>query len=114
MDTPDNYWWWILSLSNVIFDFANVPEYVIKRIGANISIPDDLMNELDQWYEVISDNNISLKDELAALIKDILAISEKYGGSSSDFWTNDGFVNHPDWILIRKKSREWVENNYIG
>ena len=106
----ENYWWWIKSLNKIIFDFADVPENVLKRIGEEISIPEDLMNDLDHWFTVIKDNNISLRPELSGLITQILTISENYDGHQDEFWTNQGFCKHSDWIIIRNKSRDYVRS----
>src|ERR1051326_6566560 len=107
-DINENYWWWIKSLNEVIFDFADVPENVLKRVGEKISIPDDLMNDLDHWFKVTKENNISLQPELSALVTEIFAISNKYDGHESEFWTNQDFCKHPNWVDIRNKSRNYV------
>jgi len=109
----ENYWFWIKSLSDVIFDFADAPENVIHRIGEKISVPEDLMNELDHWYETLNSNEITIKNSLSTLIQYILTTSNKYDGSADEFWTNQGFHNHPDWLMIRNKCREYIKNTYF-
>lgn len=109
-----NIWFWLRSLDATIFDFADVPENVLKRIGGNISIPEDLMNDLDHWFAVIQNNEIPIRYELSTLITDILAISEKIDGIDDKFWTNEGFCNHPDWDLIRTMSRTYIMDKWIS
>ncbi len=110
MSAPDEYyWWWLYSLYDIIFDFADTPENVIQRIGAEISIPEDLMNEIDHWRLVIESNKIVLRADLSKLVADVLAISKKYDDVADNFWTNQGFCDHPDWIVIRNKSRAYIK-----
>lgn len=111
-DVDKNYWFWLRSLSATIFDFADAPENVLKRIGGNISIPEDLMNDLDHWFNVFRSNEILIRAELSNLITDILTISKKYDGIEDEFWTNQGFCDHPDWAVIRNKCRKYIIENY--
>ena len=109
-----NIWFWLRSLNATIFDFADVPENVLKRIGGKISIPEDLMNDLDHWFAVIQSNETPIRHELTDLITKILAISEKYDGFGNEFWTNEGFSNHPDWVVIRNMSRKYIMDKWVS
>jgi len=104
----ENLWFWIRSLNETIFDFADIPENTLNRISKKISIPEDLMNDLDHWFKVIQENEISIHGDLLDLIREIFAISKKYDGHANDFWTNEGFYNHPDWTVIRNKCRNYI------
>jgi len=113
VDVNQSIWFWLRSLNATIFDFADVPESVLKRLGGNISVPEDLMKDIGHWFEVIRDNEIPIRYELSNLVTDILAISERYDGSDDEFWTNEGFCNHPDWDVIRNMSRTYIMGKWI-
>ena len=114
MDVNQNYWFWLRSLNATIFDFADVPEATLKRIGGNISVPEDLMNDLDHWFNVFQSNETQIRAELSNLITGILAISKKHDGVKDEFWTNQGFRNHPDWVVIHNKCRQYIIDSYIS
>lgn len=107
-------YWCFGQLYSVLAAFADEPSNTISRIGGGrISIPDDQANDLHIFRTTILEKYPDAADlevmQVAAEIDDIL-LKYSRGGESFDewFWTNKGFMEHPDWEKIRGLSRAFL------
>jgi hypothetical protein len=106
--------WSFGELYSVLTVFADDPAQAIVRLGGGrISIPEDQANHLDHYYHLLIAKYPDAADievmKVVARIDAILEGKSRRGGSSDEwFWTNAGFERHPDWIMIREVSREFL------
>ena len=103
--------WWFGELYSVLAAFADEPTNTISRIGGGrISIPEDQANHLHNFRNCILAKYPAAADlQVMRVVAEIDAILDRYslGGESFDewFWTNKGFMKHPDWDKIRELAR---------
>ena len=107
-------YWCFGQLYSVLAAFADDPTNAISRIGGRrISIPEDQANELHNFRTTILAKYPDAADlEVMRVVSEIDEILSKHslGGESFDewFWTNKGFMEHPDWEKIRELSRAFL------
>lgn len=105
---------WFCELHSVLAAFADDPNNVISRIGGgHISIPEDQANHLEQYRQCVLQTYPDAADlELMKLVAriDVILDNRSLGGDGFDesFWTNSGFMHHPDWVCIRRLAREYL------
>lgn len=107
-------YWLFGELCSVLIAFADDPRNVIARIGGGqISIPDDQANHLHEFYRTILANYPQASElETMRVAKQIDEMLDERSRNrplfDSSFWTNDGFIHHPDWDTIRALARTWL------
>jgi hypothetical protein len=105
---------WFCELYSVLAAFADEPTNVISRIGGGrISIPEDQANHFGHYRECVLQTYPDAANlELMKVVTKIDAIldNRSLGGEAFDesFWTNGGFMRHPDWVCIRRLAREYL------
>jgi hypothetical protein len=110
----DSDTFWFCELYAVFAAFADEPTNVISRIGeGRISIPEDQANHLDHYRKCVLQAYPDAADlELITVVTRIAAIldNRSLGGEEFDesFWTNSGFMHHPEWGCIRRLAREYL------
>lgn len=110
----DSHIFWFGELYSVLAAFADEPTNVISRIGGGrISIPEDQANHLDHYRKCILETYPDAASlDLMKVVTRIDAIlgNRSLGGDACDesFWTNSGFMHHPDWACIRQMAREYL------
>ena len=94
--------------------FGRSSEDAISRIGGGqISVSKDLAEDLALFRDCIL-KKYRLAEGLAImrLFSEFVSILERRSRGGQDyeeeFWTNESFQQHPDWRLIRRKSREFL------
>ena len=110
----DRDYWLFGEIYSVLIAFADDPNNVISRIrGGRISILDDQANQLHQVYRSLVAQYPDATDlevmKVASTI-DTMLDARSAGGDLFDktFWTNGGFIRHPDWATIRELAREFL------
>jgi hypothetical protein len=98
----------------VLAAFADEPTNTISRIGGgHISIPDDQANDFGHFRRAILEKYPAAANlELMRVVAEVDAIFSRKsrGGASFEewFWTNKGFLQHPDWDKIRTLARAFL------
>ena len=107
-------YWWFVELYATLGAFADKPTNTISRIGSGrISIPEDHANHLANFRHCILAKYPNAEDlqvmRIAAEIDAILNQKSRGGESfEEEFWTNKGFISHPEWAKIRSIARAFL------
>ena len=114
LDINDGDLWLFRELYFVLAALADEPTNTISRIGGGrISIPEDQANDLDHFRRaILAKYPAAAELHVMRVVAEIDAIlGRKSRGAASfeeAFWTNNGFLRHPDWNNIRAMARAFL------
>ncbi|REK18345.1 MAG: hypothetical protein DWQ37_04310 [Planctomycetota bacterium] len=114
LNIQEDHYWLFGQVYSVLAFFAADPQASISRLGGErILVPDDQSNELSEMLRAILHNYSGAAD--LEVIQAATKIDQMLGERTAHeklfdptFWTNRGFIRHPDWATIRQMSREFL------
>jgi hypothetical protein len=108
----DQHLWWFRQLHDVLLEFADAPDNVLRRLG-QVNVPEDLAGTFRESLKSIrSTYPEEVAPELlgvARAVDEVLSAKSLRGaGFEYEFWTNPAFRDHPEWSRVRNICRAFL------
>lgn len=107
-------YWWFVEIYSILAALADKPSHVISRLGGGrILVAEELATQLHQIYRAIIAKYprasewdvIKISAEIDSALAERSADGELF---DKTFWSNAGFIRHPNWLTIRTLARSFL------